>query len=60
MVELQHRSREITSHDILYIRDLIAAHPGENRRTLSAILCEQWQWKQSNGTLWTWYVAACC
>ena len=51
MVEFKYRGREITSQDILYIRDLIAAHPGESRRTLSAILCERWQWKQSNGAL---------
>ncbi|MBA3916216.1 MAG: DUF4338 domain-containing protein [Acidobacteriales bacterium] len=51
MVEFKYRGREITRQDILYIRDLIAAHPGESRRTLSAILCEQWQWKQSNGAL---------
>lgn len=51
MVEFKYRGREITGQDILYIRELIAAHPGESRRTLSAILCEQWQWKQSNGAL---------
>jgi hypothetical protein len=51
MVDFKYRGREITSQDILYIRELIAAHPGESRRTLSAILCEQWQWKQSNGAL---------
>ncbi len=51
MVEFNYRGREITSQDILYIRELIAAHPGESRRTLSAILCEQWQWKQLNGAL---------
>lgn len=51
MVELKYRGRAITSRDILYIRELIAAHPGESRRTLSTILCEQWQWKQPNGAL---------
>jgi hypothetical protein len=51
MVELKYRGRAITSRDILYIRELIAAHPGESRRTLSTILCEQWQWRQLNGAL---------
>lgn len=50
-MELQHRGRVITRKDILYIRELIAAHPRESRRTLSAKLCEAWQWKQPNGAL---------
>jgi hypothetical protein len=40
-----------TSEDILYIRELIAAHPGASRRRLSQKLCEAWQWKQANGAL---------
>jgi hypothetical protein len=51
MVEFQHRGRRITADDILYIRDLIAAHPSESRRRLSQKLCEAWQWKQPNGAL---------
>jgi hypothetical protein len=51
MVELKHRGRRITQEDILYIRALIAAHPGESRRSLSTKLCEAWQWKQANGAL---------
>ncbi len=51
MVELKHRGRRITQEDILYIRALIAAHPGESRRRLSTNLCEAWQWKQANGAL---------
>ncbi len=50
-MDLQHRGRVITQKDILYIRELIAAHPRESRRTLSAKLCEAWQWKQPNGAL---------
>jgi hypothetical protein len=49
--EFRYRGREITPADILYIRELIAAHPGESRRTLSKKLCEAWEWRQSNGTL---------
>jgi hypothetical protein len=51
MVEIKYRGRALTTEDILYIRDLIAAHPGETRRELSKKLCEVWQWKQPNGAL---------
>jgi hypothetical protein len=51
MAELNYRGRAIRSEDILYIREMIAAHPGESRRTLSKKLCEAWQWKQANGAL---------
>ena len=51
MTELNYRGRAISSEDILYIREMIAAHPGESRRTLSKKLCEAWQWKQANGAL---------
>jgi hypothetical protein len=51
MAELKYRGRMISQEDILYIRDLIAAHPGASRRTLSQKLCEAWQWRQANGAL---------
>ena len=52
MTELiTYRGRTITSGDILSIRELIAAHPRESRRTLSTKLCEAWQWRQANGAL---------
>lgn len=51
MVELQYRGRAISNEDILFIRELIAAHPRESRRGLSTQLCEAWQWKQPNGAL---------
>ena len=51
MAELNYRGRAISSEDILYIREMIASHPGESRRTLSKKLCEAWQWKQANGAL---------
>src|SRR4051794_14923029 len=51
MVVLRYRGRNVSEQDILYIRELIAAHPGASRRTLSTKLCEAWQWKQSNGAL---------
>jgi Domain of unknown function (DUF4338) len=51
MVELKYRGRVVTAEDILYIRELITAHPGASRRRLSQTLCEAWQWKQANGAL---------
>lgn len=51
MAELRYRGRVFTTEDILYIRSLIAAHPGESRRSLSQKLCAAWQWKQPNGAL---------
>ncbi len=51
MTELKYRGRVVTAEDILYIRELIAAHPRASRRRLSEELCEAWQWKQANGAL---------
>lgn len=51
MTELKYRGRVITSEDILFIEQLIAAHPRTSRRRLSQKLCEAWQWKQANGAL---------
>jgi hypothetical protein len=51
MADFKYRGRKISEEDILYIRELIAAHAQASRRTLSAKLCEAWQWKQANGAL---------
>jgi hypothetical protein len=51
MTELKYRGRVVTAEDILYIRELIAAHPRASRRRLSEKLCEAWQWRQANGAL---------
>jgi hypothetical protein len=51
MAELKYRARVVTAEDILYIRELIAAHPRASRRRLSEKLCEAWQWRQANGAL---------
>jgi hypothetical protein len=51
MMELKYRGRVVTPEEILYIRELIAAHPRASRRRLSQKLCEAWQWKQANGAL---------
>ena len=51
MAELKYRGRAITESHLLYIREMVAAHPGASRRTLSKKLCEAWQWRQANGAL---------
>ena len=51
MAEFKYRGRVVGSSDILYIRELIAAHPQASRRRLSKKLCEAWQWRQANGAL---------
>lgn len=51
MTELKYRGRVVTAEDILYIQELIAAHPRASRRRLSEKLCEAWQWRQANGAL---------
>jgi hypothetical protein len=50
-VEHRYRGRVITQEDIVFLRSLIAEHPGLSRRKLSAKVCEAWQWKQANGAL---------
>ena len=45
----KYRGREISAEDIALIRRLVSEHPGASRRSLSAKLCEAWQWKQANG-----------
>src|SRR5437588_877119 len=51
MMEFHYRGRAIQTEHILYIRDLIGAHPHYSRRSLSKKLCEAWQWRQANGAL---------
>src|SRR6476646_2263441 len=51
MAGLRYRGRNVSEEDILYIRELIAAHPSASRRTLSTKLCEAWHWRQANGAL---------
>src|SRR3984893_1364714 len=47
--EWRYRGRIVTAAEIVFIRQLIAAHPGASRRKLSSILCAAWDWKQANG-----------
>jgi len=48
---LKYRGRVVTPKDVRFIRELIAANPDANRRTLSRKLCEAWGWMQPNGEL---------
>jgi Domain of unknown function (DUF4338) len=47
----RYRGKEVTAEDIIFIRQFIAERPSMSRRKLSAKLCEEWQWKQTNGAL---------
>lgn len=46
---LRFRGRSLTADDLLFIRRLLADHPAASRRTISAKLCEAWNWRQPNG-----------
>ena len=48
---LSYRHRVITEADIVFIRGLIAEHPGSSRWALSRKLCRAWNWVQANGAL---------
>ena len=48
---LSYRHRVITDDDIVFIRKLIADHPGASRKALSRELCQAWNWVQANGAL---------
>jgi Domain of unknown function (DUF4338) len=47
--EWRYRGRTVTAAEIVFIRQLITAHPGASRRRLSHELCQAWGWKQANG-----------
>src|SRR3984957_10621744 len=51
MATHRYRSRDITSEEILLIRQLISDRPELSRWKLSRRLCEAWQWRQANGAL---------
>jgi len=46
---LSYRHRVITEADVVFIRRLIAEHPGTSRWGLSKKLCQAWNWVQANG-----------
>jgi hypothetical protein len=47
--EWRYRGRTVTAAEIVFIRQLITAHPGASRRRLSRELCQAWGWNQANG-----------
>lgn len=48
---LTYRGRTITTADIAFIKDIIAAHPDDSRSALSRRVCQAWDWTQANGQL---------
>jgi hypothetical protein len=50
-VVLRYQGHGITSGDVQFLRELIAANPGMSRRQLSVKVCEAWDWRQENGRL---------
>ena len=48
---LRYRGRDFTQDDVLFIRQLVAAHPEDSRCALSRKLCKAWNWVQPNGHL---------
>ncbi len=48
-VLLSFRGRQIRAGDVVFLRELIAAHPGLSRRQLSVKVCQVWNWVQPNG-----------
>src|SRR6266404_6272962 len=47
----RYRGQTISSEQVVFLREFIAAHPGSSRWKLSRQLCEVLGWKQANGAL---------
>jgi hypothetical protein len=50
---LRYRGKNVTTAEVQFIQELIAAHPRLSRRRLSTELCQAWNWVQANGQLRT-------
>lgn len=50
-VVLEYRGRQLSEGEVVFVRELIATHPGASRRALSKHLCAAWGWVQPNGQL---------
>lgn len=50
---LRYRGKDVTTAEIGFIKELIAANPALSRRRLSTQLCQAWNWVQANGQLRT-------
>jgi len=45
------RNREITTRDLKFIQTVVHEHWDKGRTSISEILCQKWNWIQSNGRL---------
>lgn len=45
------RGRHLCQHDLAEIRQVVTDHWDIGRTAISKILCQRWQWRQSNGQL---------
>lgn len=46
---LRYRGRVVTEADAAFLRGLIERNPAANRRALSRLVCQAWNWVQPNG-----------
>ena len=47
----RYRGRSLSEEDLARLRALIEQHPQASRWRLSKLVCEAWDWRQSNGAL---------
>jgi hypothetical protein len=47
----RYRSRALSREDVAGVRRLIAQNPQASRHALSRLVCEAWNWRQTNGAL---------
>ena len=50
-IVFRYRTRELTSHDIDFIRSAISKYYSRGRSYISRVLCRHWNWVQPNGKL---------
>src|ERR1019366_9996648 len=48
-IVFRHRCRDLTAADITNIQATILAHYARGRTYIGVQLCEQWDWRQTNG-----------
>lgn len=49
--DIVYHGRHINSEDIIFIKTLIAKNADKSRRFISKEICQEWDWRQENGTL---------
>ncbi|MGD9202471.1 MAG: DUF4338 domain-containing protein [Chitinispirillia bacterium] len=50
-IGIRYKGITVTSEEIDFIKALIRNNPHDSRRILSKKLCQEWNWKQANGSL---------